>query len=116
MQKLISVDVVDGRGTFTGPHGTTGVIDLELEPNWKHASLTVRYGPNGYGVQAAIQQRGWDDQEWTPVAEVSVYANEEKTITAELDPARGELVRWSATSLGGVFHVVFRVSEENENE
>jgi len=111
MEKLISVDVVEGRGTVTGPHGT-GVVDLDLTPA-KSASLTVRYGANGYGVQAAIQQRGWDDFEWQTVAEVNVLANEEKTATAELDPARGELVRWSATSMGGVFYVAFRLSEEN---
>jgi hypothetical protein len=111
MEKLVSVDVVDSRGTFTGPHGT-GVVDLDLTPA-KSASLTVRYGPTGYGVQAAIQQRGWDDYEWQTVAEVNVYANEEKTASVELDPAKGELLRWSATSMGGVFYVAFRVNEEN---
>jgi hypothetical protein len=115
MEKLISVDVLEGRGPFYGPHGT-GVVDLELTPA-KSASLTVRYGAHGYGVTAKLEQRSWDDAEWQTVAEVSVYANEEQTVTAELDPARGELLRWSATTMGGTCYVAFRVNDERtENE
>jgi hypothetical protein len=112
MEKLISVDILEGRGPFYGPHGT-GVVDLELEP-WKSASLTVRYGPSGYGAQAKLQQRSWDDPEWTTVAgaAANVDRNEEQTITVALDPARGELLRWSAQCQGGVIYVAFSVSEE----
>lgn len=103
---------------FNGEHVSPEVLDVELSPEVRAVSLTVRTGRvpslmSDDRVTARILARTWDSSKWDVLASTTVGEHSEKTITAEVSPDR-ELVRWSVVvdMASTDLHCRFEVEED----
>jgi hypothetical protein len=113
MNKLISAEVFPA--SMHADNSSRTIVDLEQEPNWKSATLTIRAKDFGFSPPVGhILAKSWDDIGWTTLASVqATNTYDDFTTSANLDPGL-ELVRWSVTGAGEVY-IRFTVSEEAVN-